>query len=57
MMLPSDMVLIADPVFKKWVEIYAKDEDKFFSDFATAFSKLLHLGLPFSPAKPWYQFW
>jgi len=57
-MLPSDMALIADPVFKKWVEIYAKDQDKFFTDFASAFSKLLHLGLPFSPAmKPWYQFW
>lgn len=57
MMLPSDMVLIADPVFKKWVEVYAKDEDKFFKDFASAFSKLLHLGVPVSPLKPWYQFW
>ena len=26
-------------------------------DFASAFSKLLHLGVPVSPAKPWYQFW
>jgi len=57
MMLPSDMVLLADPVFRKWVEIYAKDEDRFFKDFASAFSKLLHLGLPFSPVKPWYQIW
>lgn len=57
MMLPSDMVLLGDPVFKKWVEVYAKDEDKFFTDFASAFSKLLHLGVPISPAKPWYQFW
>jgi cytochrome c peroxidase len=30
MMLPSDMVLIAEPAFRKWVEIFAKDEDKFF---------------------------
>eukprot|EP00934_Nitzschia_sp_Nitz4_P002817 Nitzschia sp. Nitz4//scaffold84_size84139//59534//60601//NITZ4_005207-RA/size84139-processed-gene-0.20-mRNA-1//-1//CDS//3329559060//2807//frame0 len=57
MMLPSDMVLIADPEFKKWVEIYAKDEDRFFKDFASAFSKLLHLGVPVSPPKPWYKFW
>jgi cytochrome c peroxidase len=57
MMLPSDMALIADPAFKKWVEIYAKDEDRFFADYAKAFSKLLHLGVPSSPLKPWYQFW
>lgn len=57
MMLPSDMMLIADPAFRKWVEIYAKDEDRFFADFASAFSKLLHLGVPVSPYKPWYQFW
>lgn len=58
MMLQSDMALIADPALKKWVEVYAKDQDKFFADFAMAFSKLLHLGLPFSPfVKPWYQFW
>ena len=44
-------------VFKKWVEIYAKDEDRFFKDFASAFSKLLHLGAPVTPLKPWYQFW
>lgn len=57
MMLPSDMALLADPALKKWVEIYAKDENKFFTDFAAAFSKLLHLGVPISPLKPWYQFW
>mmetsp|Transcript_45596 Transcript_45596/g.132747 ORF Transcript_45596/g.132747 Transcript_45596/m.132747 type:complete len:318 (-) Transcript_45596:122-1075(-) len=57
MMLPSDMALLADPALKKWVEIYAKDENKFFTDFAAAFSKLLHLGVPVSPLKPWYQFW
>ena len=55
MMLPVDMMLIAEPAFKHWVEIYAKNEDKFFSDFASAFSKLLALGVP--AAKPWYQVW
>jgi cytochrome c peroxidase len=58
MMLQSDMVLIADPEFKKYVEMYAKDETLFFKDFAKAFAKLLELGVPFaSIAKPWYQFW
>jgi len=57
MMLPSDLALVADPEFKKWVEIYAKDEDRFFKDFAKAFSKLLELGVPFPATKAWYQFW
>jgi len=58
MMLPSDLALIQDPQLKKYVELYAKDEDAFFKDFAKAFSKLLELGVPFaSVSKPWYQFW
>lgn len=57
MMLPSDIVLVSDPELKKWVEIYAKDEDRFFKDFAKAFAKLLELGVPFAATKPWYQFW
>lgn len=57
MMLPSDIALIADPAFKKWVEIYAKDEDRFFRDFAKAFAKLLELGVPFSGSSPWWKFW
>jgi catalase (peroxidase I) len=59
MMLPADIFLLADPEFKKWVLLYAKDEDKFFKDFSAAFGKLLALGVPGSAAllKPWYQFW
>jgi len=57
MMLPSDMVLILDPLFKKHVEAFAKDEDLFFKEFASAFSKLLELGVPFAATKPWYQVW
>jgi cytochrome c peroxidase len=57
MMLPSDMALVADPEFKKYVELYAKDEARFFKDFAAAFSKLLELGVPFAATKAWYQFW
>jgi cytochrome c peroxidase len=40
MMLPSDLALINDKEFKKYVEIYAKDEKKFFDDFGKAFKKL-----------------
>ncbi|KAL7493379.1 hypothetical protein ACHAWT_002529 [Skeletonema menzelii] len=57
MMLPSDMVLVQDPAFKKIVEIYAKDENAFFADFASAFSKLLELGVDYPSVKPWYKFW
>ena len=42
--LPTDMVLLDDPSFKKWVEVYAKSEDKFFADFAVACQKLFELG-------------
>jgi len=55
--LYSDMVLIQDPAFKKVVELYVKDEDVFFKDFASAFAKLLELGVSFPATKAWYQFW
>jgi cytochrome c peroxidase len=57
MMLPSDIALILDPEFKKYVELYAYNEDAFFKDFAKAFAKLLELGVPFAATKPWYQVW
>ena len=47
MMLPADMAFLFDPEFKKYVELYAKDQDVFFKDFAAAFSKLLELGVDF----------
>ena len=49
MMLPSDIALIQDPEFRKYVELYKKDEALFFKDFSAAFSKLMELGVPF----PW----
>jgi len=45
MMLPSDLAMIEDPQFRKYVELYAKDEQKFTNDFASAFSTLLELGV------------
>jgi cytochrome c peroxidase len=47
MMLPTDMALLDDPEFKKWVVAYAKDEKLFFDDFSRVFSKLLELGVKF----------
>jgi len=47
MMLPADLALLKDAEFKKYVDLYAKDEATFFKDFAAAFSKLLELGVPF----------
>ncbi|KAG4301394.1 hypothetical protein PCK1_002320 [Pneumocystis canis] len=46
MMLPTDISLIKDNEFRKYVELYAKDEKKFFEDFSKAFCKLLELGVP-----------
>ncbi|KAL7696489.1 ascorbate-dependent peroxidase [Lotmaria passim] len=44
MMLPSDVALILDPKYRKYVEMYAKDNDRFNADFAKAFKKLTEQG-------------
>ena len=44
MMLPTDMALITDPIFKTHVETYAKDQETFFDDFSDVFAKLTSLG-------------
>lgn len=44
-MLPTDIVLIQDPVFRPFVEMYAKDQDLFFRDFVSVFIKLVELGV------------
>jgi len=46
-MVPADLALLSDPAFKKYVDLYAESEEKFFEDFAKAFSKLLELGVKF----------
>lgn len=45
MMLPTDMALVRDEEFAKWVKLYAKDKDVFFEDFKNAFNKLMELGV------------
>jgi len=54
MMLPADLVFIQDPEFKKYAEMYAKDQDLFFKDFAVAFQKLEELGVK-SLNKSWWS--
>ena len=44
MMLPTDLVLLEDPSFAKWVSVYANDGKKFNEDFTKAFQKLEELG-------------
>jgi len=44
MMLPTDIALVKDDKFKPWVELYARDQEAFFRDFASAYGKLL--GMP-----------
>ncbi|KAJ9605027.1 heme peroxidase [Cladophialophora chaetospira] len=56
MMLPSDVALIQDPVFKGWVEKYAKDSDLFFRDFASVLVKLFELGVPFKEGSQRLEF-
>ena len=51
MMLPTDVAMLDDPAYRPFVELYARDEEAFFADFADAFAKLLSLGCP-APACP-----
>ena len=56
MMLPTDLALIEDPAFRRYVELYRRDEARFFADFARAFKKLTELGCShIPPPKPWYS--
>jgi len=42
--LPTDKALLDDPEFRRYVELYAKDEDAFFKDYAESHKKLSELG-------------
>jgi len=56
MMLPADMAFVEDPAFRKYVEVYAKDSDRFFRDFSAAFRKLEENGVPFPKDAPTITF-
>lgn len=44
MMLETDMVMVTDPEFRKYSEMYNKDYDLFAKDFAAAWTKLTQNG-------------
>jgi len=44
MMLPTDIVLLEDKEFRKYVELYAKDSDVFLKDFGNVVGKLFNAG-------------
>lgn len=48
--LPTDKVLVDDPDFRPYVELYAQDEEAFFRDYAKSHKKLSELGFTPSPA-------
>ncbi|XP_010526895.1 PREDICTED: L-ascorbate peroxidase 3, peroxisomal [Tarenaya hassleriana] len=48
--LPTDNALLDDPAFRGYVELYAKDEDAFFRDYAESHKKLSELGFNPSPS-------
>jgi peroxiredoxin len=45
MLLPTDMALLEDPIFRSWVVKYAEDKDLFYDHFSKAFAKLIELGV------------
>jgi len=57
MMLPSDMVLVQDKKFRKWVEHYAKDQDAFLKDFGVTVGKLFDCGRENKVAKKGWCSW
>jgi L-ascorbate peroxidase len=46
---PTDECLHKDESFKKYFDLYASDESKFFADYAKAHKKLSELGCKFDP--------
>ncbi|KAE8689061.1 putative L-ascorbate peroxidase 3 [Hibiscus syriacus] len=48
--LPTDRALLDDPEFRKYVELYAKDEDAYFQDYTESHNKLSELGITPSSA-------
>lgn len=46
MMTPADLAFVQDAKFKVFVELYAKDQARFFKDFAAAWKKLIEFNHP-----------
>jgi cytochrome c peroxidase len=39
-MLPMDISLLHDPVFREYIELFASDQKEFFGTFSIAFAKV-----------------
>lgn len=50
--LPTDKALVEDPMFRRYVELYAEDEEEFFKDYAESHKKLSELGFFSTPPVP-----
>ena len=57
MMLPTDLALLDDDVFRPVVEKFAKDEDAFFAEFTRAWVKLTENGVKSFQKKGWFGLW
>lgn len=42
--VPTDVVLVVNGRFRPWVEAYARDEELFFREFASAYQRLVNIG-------------
>ncbi|KAI9359412.1 heme peroxidase [Pilaira anomala] len=56
MMLPIEISMLHDEKLGPYFQLYAKDQDKFYHDFALAFKKLIELGVPFTGKEKEYVF-
>lgn len=56
MMLPIEIAMLEDKNLRPYYDLYAKDTDKFYEDFAKAFKKLIELGVPFTGEEKEYVF-
>jgi len=52
--LSTDKILYEDEIFKKWTQLYAKNQDLFFEHYIKAHAKLSELGSKFHPKQGFY---
>lgn len=52
--LSTDKVLFVDPEFKKYADLYGKDQNRFFEDYCKAHVKLSECGSKFRPSQGFY---
>jgi cytochrome c peroxidase len=56
MMLPTDMALLEDEIFRGYLDLYAESNEKFFEDFSAVFQKLTELGTVDLTPTEWASF-